>query len=71
MFRVTSKGFCAVAALLIAFVLAGPATIRAQQKTPTEEPAVDLQWAVKIPMRDGVKLNGTIFSAHGQKRRCR
>ena len=42
-------------------------SICGQLKPAAEEPAVDLQWAVKIPMRDGVKLNATIFTAHGQK----
>ena len=67
MFRATSRGFFVAAALLGVFVLMGAATVSAQQKAATQEPAVDLQWAVKIPMRDGVKLNATIFSAHGQK----
>ena len=67
MFRVTSRCSSAAAALLAVFVLMASAEVRAQQKAATEEPAVDLQWAVKIPMRDGVKLNATIFSAHGEK----
>lgn len=67
MFRVTSRCSSAAAVLLAVFVLMGSAEVHAQQKAATEEPAVDLQWAVKIPMRDGVKLNATIFSAHGQK----
>ncbi len=37
----------------------------------SEEPApgsnVDMQWAVKIPMRDGVSLNATIYRPRGQK----
>jgi uncharacterized protein len=69
MFRVTSRGFFAAATLLAASIPMGTAAVRAQQKVTTEEPAVNLQWAVKIPMRDGVKLNATIFSAHGQKER--
>jgi uncharacterized protein len=28
---------------------------------------VDMQWGVKIPMRDGVKLNATVYRPHGQK----
>ena len=67
MFRATSRGFSAASARLVVFLLVGSAAIRAQQKMGTEGPAVDLQWAVKIPVRDGVKLNATIFSAHGQK----
>ena len=38
---------------------------------PAQEPAapsqVDMQWAVKIPMRDGVSLNATVFQPHAQK----
>jgi uncharacterized protein len=67
MFRATSRGFVAVAWLLVVSVLIDAAAGRAQQKTATDEPTVDLQWAVKIPMRDGVKLNATVFAAHGQK----
>jgi uncharacterized protein len=34
----------------------------------TESPqAVDLMWAVKIPMRDGVRLNATVYRPHEQK----
>jgi uncharacterized protein len=67
MFRATSRRSCAAAALLVVLGLMGPAAIRAQQKPAAAEPAVDLQWAVKIPMRDGVKLNATVFTARGQK----
>ena len=67
MFLATSRCFSAAAVLLGVFVLMGAKTIGAQQKTATDEPTVDLQWAVKIPMRDGVKLNATVFTAHGQK----
>jgi putative CocE/NonD family hydrolase len=40
--------------------------VRAQDK---EAPAaaVDMKWAVKIPMRDGVSLNATVFLPHAQK----
>ena len=30
-------------------------------------PEIDLLWAVKIPMRDGVHLNATIFKPRGQE----
>jgi predicted acyl esterase len=26
-----------------------------------------MQWGVKIPMRDGVSLNTTVYQPHGQK----
>jgi uncharacterized protein len=51
---------CAVIALGVV-----PATLSAQEKdTP---PEVDMQWAAKIPMRDGISLNATIFRPHAQK----
>jgi uncharacterized protein len=64
---VKSKRICGVSVLFLLSVFLEPAVIRAQQKPATEEPAVDLQWAVKIPARDGVKLNATVFKPHGQK----
>src|SRR6202158_1611255 len=48
-------------------ILLGISTARAQQKPAADEAPVDMQWAVKIPARDGVKLNATIFMPHGQK----
>ena len=30
-------------------------------------PEVDMTWAVKIPMRDGVRLNATVYQPHEQK----
>jgi putative CocE/NonD family hydrolase len=40
------------------------ATLFAQEK---QAATVDLKWAVKIPMRDGVLLNATVFQPHAQK----
>src|SRR5579863_8950297 len=34
---------------------------------PEVSAAMDLIWAFKIPMRDGVRLNGTVFKPSGQK----
>jgi putative CocE/NonD family hydrolase len=34
---------------------------------PNTPAAVDLMWGVKIPMRDGVRLNATVYRPHGQK----
>ena len=48
-------------------ILLGISTGRAQQKPAADEATVDMQWAVKIPARDGVKLNATVFMPHGQK----
>src|SRR6266480_1617423 len=44
--------------------LLGTALARGQQ---AGESTIDMQWAVKIPARDGVKLNATVFTPHGQK----
>ena len=48
-------------------ILPGMSVPRAQQKPAANEPTVDMQWAMKIPARDGVKLNATVFTPHGQK----
>lgn len=49
------------------FVLAGSIAF-AQQPAAAEAPKpVDLIWGFKIPMRDGVKLNGTVYRPAGQK----
>src|SRR3984893_5307230 len=48
-------------------ILLGIPTARAQQKPAVDDATVDMQWAVKIPARDGVKLNATVFMPHGQK----
>lgn len=51
--------------LLITFCL----TTYAQKsdKKPDSPKPVDLLWAVKIPMRDGVRLNATVYRPHEQK----
>ena len=67
MFGWTRKSVCEAAAGLALAMLLGQPAIRAQQKPATDEPNVDMQWAVKIPARDGVKLNATVFTPHGQK----
>jgi putative CocE/NonD family hydrolase len=61
------KKICAAAAGLLWPILLSAIASSAQQKTPAEEPTVDMQWSVKIPARDGVKLNATLFSPHKQK----
>jgi uncharacterized protein len=40
-------------------------TVLAQ--TPTSAKPVDLIWGAKVPMRDGVKLNATVYRPHDQK----
>src|SRR6201997_4553918 len=39
----------------------------AQDSARSETTIPDMRWAVKIPMRDGVTLNATIFLPHAQK----
>jgi putative CocE/NonD family hydrolase len=50
----------AAAPILLLTLLAPPA--RAQ----TPEPEVLIQWGVQIPMRDGVRLNATLYRPRGQ-----
>ncbi len=49
---------CAVLAFLLAL-----AAVPAQEKLSQ----VDMRWAVKIPTRDGVLLNATVFTPHEQR----
>src|SRR5690349_4529961 len=37
------------------------------QPAPPPANDVDLIWGLKIPMRDGVHLNGTVYTPHDQK----
>lgn len=39
----------------------------ADEKRPESPKPVDLIWGLKIPMRDGVKLNATVYRPHDQK----
>jgi putative CocE/NonD family hydrolase len=59
--RVRSGRAILAAALLS---LAGPFALADE---PPAGANVDMQWAVKIPMRDGVSLNATIYRPRGQK----
>ncbi len=63
----TLRRVSAATAGLALIILLGTVTASAQQKPAAEEPTIDMQWAVKIPARDGVKLNATVFTPHGQK----
>jgi predicted acyl esterase len=64
---VTLKRVCKTAAAWALPFLLGTVMASAQQKPAAEEPSIDMQWAVKIPARDGVKLNATVFTPHNQK----
>ncbi len=39
----------------------------AQEGPKISAEGVDMEWGVKIPMRDGVKLNATVYRPHGKK----
>ena len=51
-----------LSAFAILAVLASPAAAADDPPAP-----VDLDWGVKIPLRDGVRLNATVFRPGGQK----
>lgn len=51
--------------VLLATVL-GPTALAADEKPPAGG-KVDMEWGVKIPMRDGVALNATVYRPQGQK----
>src|SRR5262245_47645590 len=57
---------CLSLSAVLAFVVlaAGPAAVRAEE--PEAAPG-DLLWGVKMPLRDGVELNATVFKPGGQK----
>lgn len=51
--------------LMVLLMLVLPLAARAQEAPKPAD--VDMRWGVKIPARDGVTLNATIYSPHGQK----
>ncbi|HEX8872593.1 MAG TPA: CocE/NonD family hydrolase, partial [Candidatus Acidoferrum sp.] len=53
--------------LLLLFTAALPTRAQEPAKPPSAE--VDMQWGVKIPLRDGVTLNATVYRPLGQKDR--
>ena len=53
----------AAVVLTMAFTAVG-----AGANTAAPPPDIDLVWAVKVPMRDGIRLNATIFKPRGQPR---
>ena len=52
-------------AALLALAAGTTTTVRAADEA--EATPVDFQWGVKIPLRDGVKLNATLYRPQGQK----
>lgn len=56
------------AGIAIMAVLASTPELRAQEEASVADAAkVDWRWGVKIPMRDGVNLNATVYTPKGQK----
>jgi len=54
--------------VLMALILAASVVAMAQEGAQHEaSPEVDMTWGVKIPMRDGVRLNATVYQPHGEK----
>jgi putative CocE/NonD family hydrolase len=67
MLRLKCRSLLTAIGALALTILLGMSMLRAQLRPAADEPTVDMQWAVKIPARDGVKLNATVFTPHGQK----
>ncbi|HXX99877.1 MAG TPA: CocE/NonD family hydrolase [Candidatus Limnocylindrales bacterium] len=47
--------------------LAACVSSSAQEAAKSTPPDVDMTWGVKIPVRDGVRLNATLYQPHNQK----
>jgi uncharacterized protein len=62
--RKISVAFWLVVSILLLFTVSD---INAQQLAAPSSSAVDMQWGVKIPTRDGVLLNATVYQPHAQK----
>jgi uncharacterized protein len=59
------KALCAIGLVMLAV---GAGVVVLAQGPPKTQPAnVDMTWGVKIPLRDGVKLNATVYQPHEQK----
>jgi putative CocE/NonD family hydrolase len=54
-----------VVSILLAMILGGPP--RPARAAAEETAGVDLVWGLKIPLRDGVLLNGTVYKPAGQR----
>jgi hypothetical protein len=56
---------------ILAFValstLCGIGFVASAEPDNANDAAIDFQWGVKIPLRDGVKLNATLYKPQGQK----
>jgi putative CocE/NonD family hydrolase len=56
-----------VAAFVLGCVASIPFCAAAADAPVQDAQKIDLQWGVKIPLRDGVKLNATVYTLKGQK----
>jgi putative CocE/NonD family hydrolase len=54
-------------ALVASLILVCLPLLAQEQHNPEPPKAVDLTWGLKIPMRDGVKLNATVYRPKDQK----
>src|SRR5580658_3115093 len=57
--------------LVASLILACLPLLAQEQHDPDPPKAVQLTWGVKIPMRDGVKLNATVYRPNDQKSSAR
>jgi uncharacterized protein len=53
--------------LVAALSVSMPAASSLAQEAGAPPPIPDMRWGVKIPMRDGITLNATVFQPHAQK----
>jgi uncharacterized protein len=61
------RPYRSLAVLFVSFCLTALAQQSGAKPEPQAVKSVDLMWAVKIPMRDGVRLNATVYRPHEQK----
>lgn len=53
--------------VVLSLLVLGTGLFAQQLEKPAPGANVDMQWRVKIPMRDGVNLNATVYRPRGQK----
>jgi uncharacterized protein len=53
--------------LVLAVAALGAGPLRGQDASDSDAAKVDMTWGVKIPMRDGVRLNATVYRPHNQR----
>jgi uncharacterized protein len=61
------KQMLKVCACVLALVAASGSSVAAPGQDKETLASVDMKWGVKIPARDGVLLNATVFQPHAQK----